>query len=155
MNQSYLYRVKAWEVTTKNILLSKKNIMEAQLKFVKKTAFEVSMKVVVKLEDITPDEIEALFKLELLGLPVDVSFTYHQQESEWSQESEWNSEHYKLVQSLIINMKEYCKLNHRDEQEERRMLCDRYFVSSRKDMTDEQLIEAIWSYRAWILSNNT
>jgi molybdenum cofactor biosynthesis enzyme len=40
--------------------------MEAQLKFVKKTAFEVSMKVVVKLEDITPDEIEALFKLELL-----------------------------------------------------------------------------------------
>ena len=114
--------------------------MEAQLKYVKKTAFEVSMKVVVKLEDITPDEIEALFKLELLGLPVDVSFTYHQQEEEKKEEK---TDRKKLVQSLIINMKEYCKLNHRDEQEERRMLCDRYFVSSRKDMTDEQLIEAI------------
>jgi hypothetical protein len=116
--------------------------MKAQLKFVKKTAFEVSMKVVVKLEDITPDEIEALFKLELLGLPIDVSFKYHQQETLGK------SEHDKLVQSLIINMKEYCQKNNMDENEERRKVCDRYFVSSRKDMTDEQLKKEIGSYKA-------
>jgi hypothetical protein len=130
-------------MTTENVLFHFQNSkMEAQLKFVKKTAFEVSMKVVVKLEDITPDEIEALFKLELLGLPIDVSFKYHQQENEGK------SEHDKLVQSLIINMKEYCQKNNMDENEERRKVCDRYFVSSRKDMTDEQLKKEIGSYKA-------
>jgi hypothetical protein len=28
-------------------------------------------------------------------------------------------------------------------------VCDRYFVSSRKDMTDEQLKKEIGSYKAW------
>ena len=114
--------------------------MEAQLKFVKKTAFEVSMKVVVKLEDITPDEIEALFKLELLGLPVDVSFTYHQQEEEKKEEK---TDRKKLITSLGSSMSYYCQKYNKNEIEERNNLCDKYFVSSRKDMTDEQLIEAI------------
>jgi hypothetical protein len=45
-------------------------------------------------------------------------------------------------------MKEYCQNNNLDENEERRKVCDRYFVSSRKDMTDEQLKKEIGSYKA-------
>ena len=118
--------------------------MESMLKYVKKTAFEVSMKVVVKLEDITPDEIEALFKLELLGLPVDVSFTYHQQEEQKAEKTD----HEKLLHSLFASMNEYCKFHKADIDRERMKILERNNVSSRIDMTDEQLQKEIESYRA-------
>lgn len=123
--------------------------MESQLKFVKKTAYEVSMKVVVKLEDITEDEIKALFALELLGEPIDIKFQ-HFQKAEQKQD---RTPIEKSVVRLQILMKEYCQKYNKKEWEERVRLLEKYKVAHRSELSEVELQHEIRSYQAGIENN--
>ncbi len=126
--------------------------MESQLKFVKKTAYEVSMKVVVKLEDITEDQVEALFKLELLWLPVDVTFNYQAKESK-QEEAFTDSKDPKaqMLQTLGWLMQLYCTKNNIEISDEIRKVYEHNNVVSRRDLTEQQLSKLIGSYKAGLL----
>lgn len=53
----------------------------------------------------------------------------------------------KLIQSLVLTIKEYCELGWYEEDTEVKRLYAKYKVNSRSEMTEHQLKESIESYR--------
>ena len=58
----------------------------------------------------------------------------------------------KLIQTLVMTVKQYCKEGWYDEEEETARIKSKYFVNSRSEMTETQLEDAIESYRMGIKS---
>ena len=56
----------------------------------------------------------------------------------------------KLRQQLALVMQEYCEVSNWQITHEHWKICSEYWISSRIEMTEEQLRKEIESYRAWI-----
>lgn len=135
-------------MTAPHILFSRYNFrMEAKLKFVKKTAYEFSMKVIIKLEDITEEQREALFKLELIGEPIDIQFRHFQKEEPFSDEKDSKSQ---MLQKLGWLMTLYCQQKNLAISDEIRKVYEKYNIVSRRDLTEEQLEKIIDQYKTWL-----
>lgn len=58
----------------------------------------------------------------------------------------------KLIQTLVMTVKEYCEVGRYEEEDEVARIKAKYFVNSRSEMTEAQLEDAIERYRIGIKS---
>lgn len=101
----------------------------------------------IKQEDISKDDVDKLQDYWTSETPI----VWILQEFEWEVIEDKTP---KLRQRLAILLKDYCEKNFIKEEDELKKLYSKYWIETRKDLTETQLNEIIEMYQLWLFYNN-